>query len=80
MLYIDRNKLIPVIHKLIKQGGFAGRIGEAALLADETNLELLVNTFPKLFIEGQALENQWTQQLSTSKTAKTARLKLVWNS
>jgi hypothetical protein len=76
---ISRNLLIPAIHKLIEQGGFAGRIGEAALLADETNLEILVNAFPKLLIEGQALENQWTQRLSTSKTVKTAKLKLVWN-
>ena len=44
------------MHKLVKQGGFAGRIGEAAMLADENNLELLVNTFPQMFIEGQALE------------------------
>ena len=46
---------MPVMHKLVKQGGFAGRIGEAAMLADETNLELLVNSFPEMFIEGQAL-------------------------
>lgn len=47
---------MPVMHKLVKQGGFAGRIGEAAMLASESNLEILVNSFPQLFIEGQALE------------------------
>ena len=71
---MNRNILIPRIHKMIELGGFAGRIGEAALLADETNLELLVNTFPKLFIEGQALEKpRWTPQLYISRTAKTAQ-------
>ena len=80
MLGIDRNRLLPVMHKMVKMGGFTGRIGEAALLADETNLEILVNAFPQFFIEGQAWENQWTAQLSTSKMVKTARLKLVWNS
>jgi hypothetical protein len=76
---VNRDRLMPVMHKLVKQGGFAGRMGEAAMLADETNLELLVNTFPHLFIEGQALENQWTALSSTSKTVKTANLKLVWS-
>ena len=55
MSSINRDRLMPVMHKLVKQGGFAGRIGEAAMLADETNLELLVNSFPEMFIEGQAL-------------------------
>ena len=66
---INRGRLMPVMHKLVKQGGFAGRIGEAAMLADETNLEILVNAFPKLFIEGQALEKpRWTPRLYISKT------------
>lgn len=47
---------MPVIHKLIKQGGFWGKIGEAAMLADEPNLEILVKSFPHKFIEGQALK------------------------
>ena len=65
---------MPVMHKLVKQGGFAGRIGEAAMLADETNLELLVNTFPHLFIEGQALEKpRWTPRLYISKMGKMER-------
>jgi hypothetical protein len=66
---INRDRILPVIHKLVKQGGFTGRIGEAAMLADESNLEILVNAYPKLFIEGQALEKpRWTPQLFTSKT------------
>ena len=65
---------MPVMHKLVKQGGFAGRMGEAAMLADETNLELLVNTFPHLFIEGQALEKpRWTPRLYISKMGKMER-------
>jgi hypothetical protein len=52
-----RSALIPVIHKMIEGQGFAGKIGEAALLADEKNLEILVNAFPMLF-EGQAWEKQ----------------------
>jgi hypothetical protein len=65
---ISRDRLMPVMHKLVKRGGFAGRIGEAAMLADETNLELLVNAFPHLFIEGQALEKpRWTPRLFISK-------------
>ena len=63
---LNRDRLMPVMHKLVKQGGFSGRIGEAAMLADETNLELLVNAFPHLFIEGQALEKpRCTLLLST---------------
>ena len=38
---------MPVMHKLVKQGGFAGRIGEAAMLADETNLEILNEVYVK---------------------------------
>jgi hypothetical protein len=71
---INRDRLMPVMHKLVKQGGFAGRIGEAAMLADETNLEILINSFPQLLIEGQALEKpRWTPQLYISKMGKTAR-------
>jgi hypothetical protein len=71
---VNRDRLMPVMHKLVKQGGFAGRMGEAAMLADETNLELLVNTFPHLFIEGQALEKpRWTPRLYISKMGKMER-------
>lgn len=65
---IERDRLMPVMHKLVKQGGFAGRIGEAAMLADETNLQILVNAFPKLLIEGQAKEKpRWTPRLYISE-------------
>lgn len=73
---VNRDRLMPVMHKLVKQGGFAGRIGEAAMLADETNLEILVNSFPQLFIVGQALEKpRWTPRLYISKMVKTERWK-----
>lgn len=58
---IDRNRLMPVMHKMVKQGGFWGRIGEAAMLADESNLEILVKTYPERFIEGQALKKPLLQ-------------------
>jgi hypothetical protein len=73
---IDRNRLMPVLHEMVKQGGFWGRIGEAAMLASEPNLEILVNAYPEKFIEGQALEKpRWTPRLYISKTAKTERWK-----
>jgi hypothetical protein len=58
---IDRNRLMPVMHQLVKQGGFWGRIGEAAMLADESNLERLVKAYPEKFIEGQALKKRLLQ-------------------
>ena len=68
MFCIDRNKHLPYWHKLIKQGGFWGRIAESAMYADPTNLEILVTAFPKL-IEGQASEKRrWTPVLYISKT------------
>ena len=61
MSSIDRNRLMPVMHKMVKQGGFWGRIGEAAMLADESNLERLVKAYPEKFIEGQTLKKQLLQ-------------------
>ena len=58
---IDRNRLMPVMHRMVKQGGFWGRIGEAAMLASESNLEILVTAYPEQFIEGQALEKPLLQ-------------------
>mgnify|MGYP003329519159 FL=1 len=74
MSSINRSQLLPSWHKMVKQGGFWGRIGEAAILADESNLEKLVTAFPKL-IEGQALERpRWTPRLYTFETqAKLAK-------
>jgi hypothetical protein len=61
MSSIDRNRLMPVMHQLVKQGGFWGRIGEAAMLADESNLERLVKAYPEKFIEGQTLKKRLLQ-------------------
>lgn len=61
MSSIDRNRLMPVMHELVKQGGFWGRIGEAAMLADEPNLERLVKAYPEKFIEGQTLKKRLLQ-------------------
>lgn len=52
---VNRDRLMPVFHKMVKQGGFWGKIGEAGILADDNNLEILVNSFPHKLIEGQAL-------------------------
>ena len=49
------------MHELVKQGGFWGRIGEAAMLADESNLERLVKAYPEKFIEGQTLKKRLLQ-------------------
>ena len=67
---VDRNRLMPVMHKMVKEGGFWGRIGEAAMLASEPNLEILVNAFTEKFKEGEAMEKpRWTPRLYISKTA-----------
>jgi hypothetical protein len=70
--------MMPTLHKMIENGGFWGKIGEALVLADPVNFETLISAFPA--IEGQASETKWTAQSSTLKTEKTARLKLVWRS
>jgi hypothetical protein len=44
-------------------GGFAGKIGEAALLADKDNLRRLMDAFPEYFIEQKA--TSWTRLLFT---------------
>jgi hypothetical protein len=41
MPVLSRNRLIQAVERMEKLGGFAGRIGQAALLADEDNLELM---------------------------------------
>jgi len=76
MPVLSRNRLIQAVERMEKLGGFAGRIGQAALLADEDNLEALVNAFPHLFIEGQALEKpRWTPRLYISKMGMTENSK-----
>jgi len=55
---------------MVKQGGFWGRMAEAAILADDSNRETLLTAFPKL-IEGQAFRRPRLTLLSfTSETAK----------
>lgn len=67
---VDRNQLLPYWHKMVKQGGFWGRMAEAAILADDSNRETLLTAFPKL-IEGQAFRRPRLTLLSfTSETAK----------
>ena len=67
---VDRNQLLPHWHKMVKQGGFWGRMAEAAILADDSNRETLLTAFPKL-IEGQAFRRPRLTLLSfTSETAK----------
>lgn len=49
----DRNSLIEAVERLSNRGSFAVKIGELALIADERNLERLINAFPEYF-KGQA--------------------------
>ena len=54
----DRNALIQTVDRMDRLGGFARQLGQAALLADEDNLQRLVGAFPELFyplIEGHGL-------------------------
>ena len=51
----DRTALIQAVERMDKNGGFAGQLGKAALLADQDNLRKLVSAFPELFIEGHGL-------------------------
>lgn len=53
-LVSDRNALIRAVEKLSNKGSFAVTIGQLALIADDRNLERLINAFPEYFIEGQA--------------------------
>ena len=50
----SRTALIKAVERLANTGSFAVKIGELALIADDRNLEILVNAFPDYFIEGQA--------------------------
>lgn len=51
---LTRNELIRIVDRLESQGGFAKAIGQAALLADDENLEKLMKTFPRFFLKGHA--------------------------
>jgi hypothetical protein len=50
----NKNALIKAVERLSDKGSFAVTIGELALIADDRNLERLVNAFPEYFIEGRA--------------------------
>ena len=49
----DRNALIEAVERLSNKGSFAVTIGKLALIADDRNLERLINAFPEYF-KGQA--------------------------
>ena len=49
-LLTDKTALIQAVDKLYNKGGFAYTIGQAALLADQTNLKKLIEAFPEYFM------------------------------
>jgi hypothetical protein len=46
---MNRNQLIQMVERLDREGGFARSLGQACLLADEDNLNKLLQTFPEIF-------------------------------
>ena len=60
---MTRDRLIGLVDQMDSMGGFAGKIGEAALLADPQNLQRLTDAFPEYFIEQKA--TAWTRLLFT---------------
>jgi hypothetical protein len=50
----NKTALIKAVERLSDKGSFAVTIGELALIADDRNLERLVNAFPEYFTEGRA--------------------------
>lgn len=45
---MTRNELIKMVVRLEREGGFARALGHACLLADQDNLNRLVQAFPEL--------------------------------
>ena len=45
---MTRNELIRMVERLEREGGFARALGHACLLADQDNLNRLVQAFPEL--------------------------------
>lgn len=45
---MTRNELIKMVDRLDRQGGFARALGQACLLADQENLNRLIQAFPEL--------------------------------
>ena len=60
---MTRDRLIYLVERMRSMGGFAAKIGEAALLADKENLQRLMDAFPEYFIEQKA--TAWTRLLFT---------------
>ena len=60
---MTRDRLIDLVERTHIMGGFAGKIGEAALVADPPNLQRLMEAFPEYFIEQKA--TAWTRLLFT---------------
>lgn len=46
---MNRNQLIQMVERLDREGGFARSLGQACLMADEGNLNKLLQTFPEIF-------------------------------
>ena len=63
VLCMTRDRLISLVDQMDSMGGFAGKIGQAALLADKDNLQRLMDAFPEYFIEQKAIS--WTRLLFT---------------
>jgi len=75
-LLTDRTALIQAVDGLYNRGGFAVKLGETALLADQSNLKRLVDAFPEYFIPNRTIRLICsTPQLSISKTQRTEKLK-----
>ena len=51
---LTRNELIEIVTRLEKEGDFARAIGQAALFADNKNLAMLMETFPRFFQKSHA--------------------------
>ena len=60
---MTRDRLIYLVDQMDSMGGFAGKIGQAAFLADKENLQRLMDAFPEYFIEQKAIS--WTRLLFT---------------
>jgi hypothetical protein len=72
----DRTALIQAVDGLYNRGGFAVKLGETALLADQANLKRLVDAFPEYFTPNRTIRLICsTPQLSISKTQKMEKLK-----
>ena len=75
-LLTDKTALIQAIDRLHNKGGFAVKLGELALLADQNNLRRIIEAFPEHFKQEARLRIICsTPQLSISKIQMTEKLK-----